>query len=184
MSRSPRGSLCDSCKLRFHRPLWFVWWSDVCFEVLILSRFFHHPSIDSTKKIPLHLFGCFASIIQASIAHQEDRLSNIPWMAPDRMAFVKNYTKKQIKLKWTAAPFNNFFKYWRENKTCLSLSNDNECLQKQQQQQLYLYSAVPYIDLHDTKKLDKNIERVQAALNNLGSSPRSTTVIYKVGRWP
>ena len=24
----------------------------------------------------------------------------------------------------------------------------------QQQQQLYLYRAVPYIDLHDTKKLD------------------------------
>ena len=32
-----------------------------------------------------------------------------------------------------------------------------------QQQQLYLYPAVPYIDLHDTKKLDENIERVQAA---------------------
>ena len=35
-----------------------------------------------------------------------------------------------------------------------------------QQQQLYLYPAVPYIDLHDTKKLDKYIERVQAANNN------------------
>ena len=34
------------------------------------------------------------------------------------------------------------------------------------QQQLYLYPAVPYIDLHDTKKLDKYIERVQAAHNN------------------
>ena len=43
-------------------------------------------------------------------------LSNIPWMAPDRMAFMKNYTNKQIKLKWTAASFNNFFKYWREYK--------------------------------------------------------------------
>ena len=30
----------------------------------------------------------------------------------------------------------------------------------------YLYPAVPYIDLHDTKKLDENIERVQAADNN------------------
>ena len=38
----------------------------------------------------------------------------------------------------------------------------NECLQ-QQQQQLYLYPAVPYIDLHDTNKFDKYIERVQAA---------------------
>ena len=28
------------------------------------------------------------------------------------------------------------------------------------------YPAVPYIDLHDTKKLDENIERVQAAHNN------------------
>ena len=48
------------------------------------------------------------------------------------------------------------------------LSNNNECLQQQQQQQqqLYLYPAVPYIDLHDTKKLDKYIERVQAAHNN------------------
>ena len=36
-------------------------------------------------------------------------------------------------------------------------------LQQQQQQQLYLYQAVPYIDLHDTKKL---IERVQAVHNN------------------
>ena len=35
-----------------------------------------------------------------------------------------------------------------------------------QQQQLYLYPAVPYIDLHDTKKLDKYIERVQATHSN------------------
>ena len=43
---------------------------------------------------------------------------NIPWkrMAPDRMAFMKNYTNEKIKLKWTAAQFNNFFKYWREYK--------------------------------------------------------------------
>ena len=32
--------------------------------------------------------------------------------------------------------------------------------------QLYLYPAEPYIDLHDTKKLDENIERTQAAHNN------------------
>ena len=54
-SRSPRRSPCDSCKFRFDRPLWFVWWSDVCFAVL--SCFFDHSSIDSTKKMPLHLFG-------------------------------------------------------------------------------------------------------------------------------
>ena len=44
-----------ACKLHFDRPLWSVWWSDVCFEVL--SCFFDHPTIDSTKKMPLHLFG-------------------------------------------------------------------------------------------------------------------------------
>ena len=44
------------------------------------------------------------------------------------------------------------------------MSVNVECLQ--QQQQLYLYPAVPCIDLHDTKKLDENIERVQAADNN------------------
>ena len=50
---------------------------------------------------------------------------------------------------------------------CLSLSNNNECLQEQQQQQLYLYPAIPYIDLHGTKKLDKYIERVQAAIKTI-----------------
>ena len=43
------------------------------------------------------------------------------------------------------------------------MSVNVECLQQQQQfsqqQQLYLYPAVPYIDLHDTKQLDKYIER-------------------------
>ena len=84
------------------------------------------------------------------------------------MAFMKNYTNKQIKLKWTAAPFNNFFKYWREYKKERIIHECNvynECLQ-QQQQQLYLYPAVPYIDLHDTKQFDKYRERVQAAHNN------------------
>ena len=55
-------------------------------------------------------------------------LSNIPWMAPDRMAFMKNYTNKQIKLKWTAALFNNFFKYWREYKKEKNLHVYNVCL--------------------------------------------------------
>ena len=44
------------------------------------------------------------------------------------------------------------------------MSVNVECLQ--QQQQLYLYPAVPYIDLHDTKKLDNYIERVQATHSN------------------
>ena len=49
------------------------------------------------------------------------------------------------------------------------MSVNVECLQQQQQfkkQQLYLYPAVPYIDLHDTRKLDKYIERGQAVHNN------------------
>ena len=69
----------------------------------------------------------------------------------------------------TAAPFNNFFKYWREYKKqrIIHVCNVyNECLQQQQQQLLNLYPAVPYIDLHDTKNFDKYIERVQAAHNN------------------
>ena len=37
-------------------------------------------------------------------------LSNIAWMAPGGMAFKKNYINKQIKLKWIAAPSNDFFK--------------------------------------------------------------------------
>ena len=41
--------------------------------------------------------------------------------------------------------------------------------QQQQQRQLYLYPAIPYIDLHDAKKLDKYIERVQPAHNRAAS---------------
>ena len=44
---------------------------------------------------------------------------------------------------------------------CRIITDNNEYLK--QQQQLYLYPAEPYIDLHDTKKLDEDIERVQAA---------------------
>ena len=43
-SRRPRGSPCDSSNLRFDRTLRFIWWSDVCFEVL--SCFSVHLSID------------------------------------------------------------------------------------------------------------------------------------------
>ena len=88
-----------TCKLRFDRPFWliFVLWSDVCFEVL--SCFFDHPSIDSTKTMPLAsvwkgcFWKCFASIKLLSASRrsfQRVLLSNIPWMAPDQMAFLKN----------------------------------------------------------------------------------------------
>ena len=59
------------------------------------------------------MFKCFASIKPLSASGRSFQwmlLSNIPWMAPDGMAFKKNNTNKQIKLKWTAAPSNNFFK--------------------------------------------------------------------------
>ena len=59
------------------------------------------------------MFKCFASINPLSESRRSFQwmlLSNIPWMAPDGMAFKKNYTNKQIKAKWTAAPSNNCFK--------------------------------------------------------------------------
>ena len=131
----------------------------VCFEVL--SCFFDHPSIDSTKKMILHPFGnnvlMFPSIKPLSESRRSLQwmlLSNIPWicwMAPDGMAFWTNYTNKQIKLKWSAAPSNNFFKIlagiienYPYGNVCLcriimtATKNNN-------------FISVPYIDLHDTK---------------------------------
>ena len=104
-------------------------------------------------------------------AHQEGAFSGCYQVRSLGMAFMKNYTNKEIKLNRTAASFNNFFKYWWEYKIpriilvfkCLSLSNNNECLQ-QQQQQLYLYPTLIY--MHETKKLERNMERVQATHNS------------------
>ena len=55
-------------------------------------------------------------------------------------------------------------------RTPMIIIANNECLQEQQQQ-LYLYPAIPNIDLHDTKKLDKIIyrESVQAAIITIGA---------------
>ena len=95
-SHSPRGSSCDSCKLRFDRPLWliFVLWSDVCFEVL--SCFFDHPSIDSTKRIPLHMFGkdVFKNVSPRSslLAHQEGRFSRCYWLTSLEWPGIKWYS--------------------------------------------------------------------------------------------
>ena len=54
-------------------------------------------------------------------------------------AFKKNYTNKQKKVKWTAAPSNKILAGIIENYPYgnVSLSNNNECLQQQQEQQLY-----------------------------------------------
>ena len=95
------------------------------------------------------MFKCFASINPLSESRRSFQwmlLSNIPWMAPDGMAFKKNYTNKQIKLKWTAAPSKNFFKIlvgiiknYPYSNVCLCriIMTNNECLQQQQEQQLY-----------------------------------------------
>ena len=47
---SPRGSYLPVTHVSFALIVhsWFVWWSDVCFE--LLSCFFDHPSIDSIKR--------------------------------------------------------------------------------------------------------------------------------------
>ena len=93
----------------------FVLWSDVCFEVL--SCFFDHPSIDSTKKMPLHLFGkdffkCFASIKPLSALRsffQRMLLSNIPWISPDRMAFMKKLHEQANKTQMNRCPIWQLF---------------------------------------------------------------------------
>ena len=118
-SRSPLGSPFDSCKLRFDRPLRLVWWSDVCFEVL--SCFFDHPPMPSSSRCHcICLEGCFNVSPRSSLlAHQEGPFSGCYWVTSLEWPQIqwhswRNYTNKQIKLKWTAASFNNFFKYWRE----------------------------------------------------------------------
>ena len=55
------------------------------------------------------------------LAHQKGPFSGCYWVTSLEWPRIewhswRNYTNKQIKLKWTAAPFNNFFKYWREYK--------------------------------------------------------------------
>ena len=64
--------------------------------------------------------GCFNVSPRSSLlAHQEGPFSGCYWVTSLEWPRIewhswRNYTNKQLKLKWTAAPFNNFFKYWRE----------------------------------------------------------------------
>ena len=121
--RPPRGSPCGSCKLRFDHPLRFVWWSDVCFlrglVLLLRSSLDWLNQEDATASV---WKGCFnASPRSSLLAHQEGPFSGCYWVTSLEWPQIqwhswRNYTNKQIKLKWTAAPFNNFFKYWREYK--------------------------------------------------------------------
>ena len=76
-------------------------------------------------------------------------------MAPDGMAFKKNYRNKQMKLKRTAAPSNNFFKIlagiienYPYGNVCLCRIIINACNNDKNNN----FISVPYIDLHDTKK--------------------------------
>ena len=65
------------------------------------------------------VFQCFASIkpLGASVrSFRRMLLSNIPWMAPDRMAFMKKLLEQTNKTQMNRCPFNNFFKYCREYK--------------------------------------------------------------------
>ena len=87
------------------------------------------------------------------------------------MAFKKNYTNKQIKLKWTACPSNNFFKIlariienYPYGNVCLCRIIMNACNNNNNNNKNFI--SIPYIDLHDTKKIEKNVERVQGAHNN------------------
>ena len=66
--------------------------------------------------------GCFNVSPRSSLlAHQEGPFSGCYWVTSLEWPRIewhswRNYTNTQVKLKWTAAPFNNFFKYWREYK--------------------------------------------------------------------
>ena len=123
--------------------------------------------------------GCFNVSPRSSLlAHQEGPFSGCYWVTSLEWPRIewhswRNYTNKQVKLKWTAAPFNNFFKYWREYKKienhpcvqCLLMSN--ACSNNNNSTTTTLF--VPSCTLHwftCTQKLDKYIERVQAAHNN------------------
>ena len=134
----------------FDRPLWSVWWSDGLFRGLVLlfrSSLDWFNQEDATASVWKWCFNVSPrSTLLANREGQWMLLSNIPWMAPDGMAFKKNYTNKQIKLKWTAAPSKNFFKIlvgiiknYPYGNVCLCriIMTNNECLQQQQEQQLY-----------------------------------------------
>ena len=61
-------------------------------------------------------------------AHQEGAFSGCYQVTSLGMAFMKNYTNKEIKLNRTAASFNNFFKYWWEYKIQRIILVFNVCL--------------------------------------------------------
>ena len=90
-----------------------LWFPHVCFEVFVL------PFRSSTASV---WKGCFIVSLRSSLlAHQEGPFSGCYWVTSLEWPWIewhswRDNTNKQIKLKWTAAPFNNFFKYWREYK--------------------------------------------------------------------
>ena len=107
--------------------------------------------------MPLHPFGNDVLLFRLDQASQ--RKSNIS----DGMVFKKNYTNKQIKLKWTAAPSNNVFKIlvgiienYPCGNVCLCRIIMNACnniiINNNNNNNNNNFISAPYIDLHDTKK--------------------------------
>ena len=127
-------ALLSSIGFRKRMTSWYTWLmytfasivhSDLSDDLKFVSRsclaFSIVPRLIQQRRCHcIHLeimFYCFASIKPLSARRRSFQwmlLSNIPSMAPDRMAFRMNYTNKQIIVKWTTAPSNNFSKYWRE----------------------------------------------------------------------
>ena len=133
-------------RMTWRSPSWFPLWSStvINFCLMIWSLFrglvlLFRSSLDwfNQEDATASVWkGCFNVSPRSSLlAHQEGPFSGCYWVTSLEWPRIewhswRNYTNKQIKLKWTAAPFNNFFKYWREYKKienhpcvqCLSLS--------------------------------------------------------------
>ena len=145
--------------LRSSTLIWLMIWRFVsrsCLAFSIIPRLIQ-PRRCYCIRLEM-MFKCFASINPLSESRRSFQwmlLSNIPWMAPDGMAFKKNYTNKQKKFKWTAAPSNNFFNIlagiienYPYGNVCLCRIIMNACNNNKNNN----FISVPNIDLHNTKK--------------------------------
>ena len=103
-SRSPRGvylPVTHAC-FCFDRPLWCVWWSDGLFRGLVLLfRSFLDWFNQENATASVWKWSFNVSPRSSLLANREGPFSgcywvNIPWMAPDGMAFKKNETNKQM----------------------------------------------------------------------------------------
>ena len=108
----------------------------VCFEVL--SCFFDHPSIDSTKKMLLHPFGNDVLMFRSTLlANREGPFSGCYWVTSlewPRMEWITQTSKENSNEPMPhLTTFQNIGGNNRKLsiRQCLSLSNNNECLQQQ-----------------------------------------------------